>query len=341
MIPESSRRARIEVLFDQCSDLPPEQRGKFLEVAVAGDADLRREVEALLASAERAESTGRLERVVAAAFDLPRASSGTPAPGDRYELLEELGAGGMGVVYRARDRRSGEHVALKFLPESVAEDSVLKRRFHREARAAAALEHPNIGAIRGVEESGEGRLFIVMPFYGGGTLKQRIAAGPLPVAEAVRCAVQVAAGLALAHGWGIVHRDIKPANLIFADDGVIKILDFGIAKVGGEKLTHTGLVLGTLAYMSPEQAAGGTVDHRTDLWALGVVLHEMLAGRPPFAARSIEQLFREVRFGEPPLVRATRPEVPETLQAVVTRLLQRDPERRYPDALSVAAALQA
>jgi eukaryotic-like serine/threonine-protein kinase len=340
MIPDSSRRERIEVLFDQCSDLPPEQRGRFLEVAVAGDQELKREVEALLASAERADSSGRLERIVAAAFDLPRGGTERPLAGDRYELLEKLGGGGMGVVWKARDRRTGRTVALKFLSESLAEDQVVRRRFHREARAAAALEHPNIGAIHGVEEQG-GRLFIVMPFYGGGTLKQRIARGPLPVADAVACAAQVADGLAVAHGWGIIHRDIKPANLIFADDGTVKILDFGIAKVGGEKLTRTGLVLGTLAYMSPEQAAGGTVDHRTDLWALGVVLYEMLAGRPPFSASSIEQLFRAVRFGEAPLVRESRPEVPESVQAVVCRLLQREPARRYDDAGSVAAALRA
>ena len=167
-----------------------------------------------------------------------------------------------------------------------------------------------------------------------------IAGGPLPIFDAVACAVQIAEGLGLAHGWGIIHRDIKPANLVFADDGTLKILDFGIAKVGGEKLTRTGLVLGTLAYMSPEQATGGTVDHRTDLWSLGVVLHEMLAGKPPFAAPTIEQLFRAVRGGETPLVRDARPEVPERVQEVVSRLLQRDPVQRYPDAQSVAEALR-
>ncbi len=339
MIPNDSRRERIEVLFDQCSDLPPAQRGRFLEVAVAGDHELRQEVEALLASAERADSTGRLERIVAAAFDLPRAPTRRPGAGEHYELLEKLGGGGMGVVYKARDRNSGRFYALKFLAETLAEDPVIRRRFHREARAAAALDHPNIAAIHGVEEQ-EGRLFLVMPFYPGGTLKQRIASGALPVADAVSCAVQIAEGLSLAHGWGIVHRDIKPANLIFTEDGTLKILDFGIAKVGGEKLTRTGLVLGTLAYMSPEQAAGGGVDHRTDLWALGVVFYEMLAGKPPFAAPSIEQLFRAVRFGDTPLIRDTRPEVPEQVQEVVARLLQRDPDRRYPDARSVAAALR-
>src|SRR5687768_5751278 len=195
-MPDSSRRDRIEVLFDQCADLPPEQRGRFLDVAVAGDQSLKRDVEALLASADRAESSGRLERIVAAAFDLPRVQAGRPGAGERYEMLEKLGGGGMGVVYKARDRQSGRLVALKFLSESLAEDPVIRRRFHREARAAAALEHPSIGAIRGVEEQ-DGRLFLVMPFYGGGTLKQRIAAGALPVPDAVACAVQVADGLSL------------------------------------------------------------------------------------------------------------------------------------------------
>jgi serine/threonine-protein kinase len=340
MTTDPSRRQRIEVLFDQCSDLPLAQRRRFLEVAVAGDVALRREVEELLASAERADSTGRLERIVAAAFDLPRAPIGKPHPGERYELLEKLGSGGMGTVYRANDRRSGRIVALKFLSESLAADPVLKRRFHREAQAAAALDHVNIGAIHGVEETDQGRLFIVMPYYEGGTLKSAIANGPLPVTDAVTYAAQVADGLAHAHAAGVIHRDIKPANLMFAADGSLKILDFGIAKIAGEKLTRTGLVLGTLAYMSPEQAAGDTLDHRTDLWALGVVLHEMLTGRPPFSATSIELLFRAVRHGEPPEIRSLRPEVPREVEAVVSRLLQKDPGSRYPDAGSVAAALR-
>jgi serine/threonine-protein kinase len=334
------RRQRIEVLFDQCLDLPPARRGRFLDVAVAGDLELKREVEQLLASADEAESTGRLERIVASAFELPREPAGLPAPGERYQLLQKLGGGGMGVVYRATDRHSGRTVALKFLSESLAGDTVIKRRFLREAEAAAALDHRSIGAIHGIEETAEGRPFIVMPYYEGGTLKARIASGPLAVDEAVRYAAQVADGLAHAHAAGVIHRDIKPANLILAADGTLKILDFGIAKVAGEKLTRTGLVLGTLAYMSPEQAAGGALDHRTDLWALGAVLHEMLSGRPPFVAPSIEALFRAVRFGEVPRVRSLRPEVPPEVEAVVSRLLQKHAGMRYPGAAEAAAALR-
>jgi serine/threonine-protein kinase len=336
---DPSRRRRIENLFDQCSDLPPAQRGRFLEVATEGDPALRRDVEELLASAERADSTGRLERIVAAAFDLAGAPDDQPRPGDRYEIIEKLGVGGMGTVYMANDRESGRIVALKFLSQSLAGDPVLKRRFYREAQATAALDHVNIGAIYGVEETEE-HLFIVMPYYDGGTLKHLIAKGPLPVADAVGCAAQVAAGLAHAHAAGVIHRDIKPANLMFAEDDSLKIVDFGIAKTAGETLTRKGLVLGTLAYMSPEQAEGGALDHRTDLWALGVVFHEMLAGRPPFSAPSIDRLFNAVLHGAPPEIRALRPEVPSKIEGVVSRLLEKEPARRYPDAWSVAADLQ-
>ncbi len=338
MTDDQARRIRIEVLFDQCADLPTGQRARFLEVAAAGDLGLKREVEALLASADRADSTGRLERIVAAAFDLPR--SPAPGVGDRYGQMQKMGGGGMSVVFRAVERETGRRVALKFLSESLAGDAVLKRRFYREAQAATGLDHPNIGTIHRIEEADDGRLVIVMPFYEGGTLKAAIGRGPLPVSQAVACAAQVADGLAHAHAAGIIHRDIKPANLIFDSEGGLRILDFGIAKMAGEKLTRTGLVLGTLAYMSPEQAAGAPLDHRTDLWALGVVLHEMLTGRPPFSSTSIETLFRAVRFEDPPSIRAARRETPEWLEAVVRRLLQKEPGQRFPDATSVSAALR-
>jgi serine/threonine-protein kinase len=340
MIIDPAHRRRIELLFDQCADLPPAQRGRFLEDAAQGDEALRRDVEELLASAERADSTGRLERIVSAAFDLAGPPDQQPQPGERYEMIEKLGVGGMGTVYRANDRRSGRVVALKFLSQSLAEDPVLKRRFHREAEAAAALDHVNIGAIHRIEETEDGHPFIVMPFYSGGTLKQSIARGPLAVADAVGCAAQVAAGLAHAHAAGVIHRDIKPANLMFAADGSLKIVDFGIAKTAGETLTRKGLVLGTLAYMSPEQAEGEALDHRTDLWALGVVFHEMLVGRPPFSAPSIDRLFQAVLHGAPPEIRKLRPEVPPTIAAVVSRLLEKEPARRDPDAASVTAALR-
>jgi serine/threonine-protein kinase len=181
-----------------------------------------------------------------------------------------------------------------------------------------------------------------MPFYEGETLQGRIRRGPLPVPEALDYARQIAAGLGHAHAAGIVHRDIKPANVSITREGRVKILDFGIAKVADASLTRTGMVLGTLAYMSPEQAAGEKqVDHRTDLWALGVVLYEMLAGRRPFAQDTIAALFHAVQGLEPAPLRELRPEVSADLEAVVARLLQKDREHRYPDSAALVAALEA
>jgi serine/threonine protein kinase len=183
-----------------------------------------------------------------------------------------------------------------------------------------------------------------MPFYGGETLKAKIARGPLPIAEARDYARQTAAGLAHAHAAGIVHRDIKPANLMVTASGLVKILDFGIAKVGTEKLTRAGVLLGTLAYMSPEQAAGEPVDHTTDLRALGAVLYEMLAGSPPFGeclAGDLLSLFCAIQLREPAPIRSMRPDVPESLARVVHQLLEKDPERRPRDAAWVMGALTA
>jgi eukaryotic-like serine/threonine-protein kinase len=181
----------------------------------------------------------------------------------------------------------------------------------------------------------------VMPFYEGETLKQKLERGPLPIAEAVDCALQIAAGLAHAHAAGVVHRDIKPANLIVTAGGRVKILDFGIAKILDISLTGTGEVLGTPSYMSPEQASGEAVDQRTDLWALGVVLYEMLAGRPPFLADSRKALFVAIQSCTPDRLGALRPDVPAELEALIGRLLEKDPAARYREARDVAAALAA
>jgi len=251
-----------------------------------------------------------------------------------------LGSGGMGVVYKALDRRLQRFVALKFLPPYLGAEPELKLRFTQEAKAIASLDHPNLCTIYEVEETEDGQLFIVMPCYEGGTLKQMIERGPLPLAQVTDYGVQVAAGLAHAHAAGVVHRDIKPANLVVAPGGRVKILDFGIAKISDVNLTRTGGVLGTLSYMSPEQACGGVVDHRTDLWALGVVIYEMLTGRPPFIAESRDALYFGIRYRDPPRITALRPEVPPALEGIVSRLLEKEPSRRYPDARAVGAALE-
>jgi pimeloyl-ACP methyl ester carboxylesterase len=335
----AARRQRIEELFDRAIELSPGDRPALLSGACGSDADLRREVESLLAYAERSGLTARLAAAVAGA------RTGSPAlgPGQKlsqYEVVEKLGSGGMGVVYKALDRRLQRFVALKFLPPYLSAELELKLRFTQEAQAIASLDHPNLCTIFEVEETEDGQLCIVMPYYEGETLKQMIERGPLPLAQVTDYGVQVAAGLAHAHAAGVVHRDIKPANLVVAPGGSVKILDFGIAKISDVNLTRTGAVLGTLTYMSPEQAGGEPVDHRTDLWALGVVLYEMLTGRPPFTAESREALFFAIQNREPPRITALRPEVSPALEGIVSRLLEKEPSRRYPDAGAVGAALQ-
>ena len=261
-----------------------------------------------------------------------------------YELLERLGSGGMGVVYKARDRRLRRTVVLKFLQPQSRGGAALEPRLLQEAKAAAALDHPNVCAIHGVEQAEDGRPCLVMPFYEGETLESKIAGGRLKVDKAVDCALQIAAGLEHAHAAGIVHRDIKPANLLETRAGLVKILDFGIAKIADARLTGTGAVIGTLAYMSPEQAAGERVNHRTDLWALGAVLYEMLAGRPPFGGSpddSVYHLFYSIQLKHPAPLEELRSDVPIGLARIVDRLLEKAPERRFINAASVIAALAA
>jgi len=260
-----------------------------------------------------------------------------------YEILAPLGAGGMGVVYRARDTRLDRTVALKFLPSDLTRDTAAKERFLREARVAASLDHPNVCTIYEVGEApgDEAQVFIAMAHYEGETLKQRIEQGTLEVAAALDIASQIGHGLAKAHDAGIVHRDIKPANLIVTTDGLVKILDFGVAKLANDVgLTQTGTTLGTVAYMSPEQAAGGEIDGRSDLWALGVVLYEMLAGRTPFAGDGPQAVIHNLLNNDPAPVRDARPDVPASVDDVVRRALSKAPGERYQQATALAEELQ-
>jgi len=252
---------------------------------------------------------------------------------DHYRIHETLGGGGMGIVYRAEDTRLGRTVALKFLPPELTRDPVAKARFLQEARTASALDHPNICTIYDVGETGDARLYLSMPCYDGETLRQRLDHGPMPVDDAVDVAWQTARGLAKAHRQGIIHRDIKPANLMLTADGVVKILDFGIAKLAGAAgITLTGLPLGTPAYMAPEQMRAEEVDGRTDLWSLGVVLYEMLAGRRPFPGDHEVVVRNGILNNEPEPLTKLRPEVPRELERIVSCLLTKDRQARYPTA---------
>ncbi len=200
-----------------------------------------------------------------------------------YKILEKLGGGGMGVVYKAQDIKLKRTVALKFLPPELTREEEAKERFVHEAQSASALQHNNICTIHDIDDTDDGQMFICMDYYDGETLKKKIERGPLSVEEAIDITTQIARGLERAHEQKIVHRDIKPANLMVTSDGVVKIVDFGLAKLAGKTtVTKTGTTVGTVAYMSPEQARGEAVDHRTDIWALGVVLYEMLTGQLPF-----------------------------------------------------------
>jgi TolB-like protein/Flp pilus assembly protein TadD/tRNA A-37 threonylcarbamoyl transferase component Bud32 len=247
-----------------------------------------------------------------------------------YRILEKLGEGGMGVVYKAEDTKLKRTVALKFLPPELTRDKSAKTRFIHEAQAASALQHHNICTIHEIDETKDGQLFIVMDCYDGETLKDKIAEGPLPVWEAVDIASQVAAGLSKAHGAGMVHRDIKPANIMVTADGVAKLLDFGLAKLAGlTKVTRTGTTVGTVAYMSPEQAKGEEVDARSDIFSLGAVLYEMLTGQLPFKGDHEQALVYQIVNGEPEPLNKCQRDIPEDVQRVVSRALQKDPSKRY------------
>jgi predicted esterase len=278
----------------------------------------------------------------------------TLTPGTRlgpYEILSAIAAGGMGEVYRARHVKLGREAAIKVLPSELASDPERLRRFEREARAASALNHPGIVTIYDIDEH-EGTLYIAMELVEGTTLRERLQGARLEPKEAVRIAAAIADGLALAHDAGIVHRDLKPDNVMITRDGHVKILDFGLAKqvpVGAEagsdlatvsRSTVQGAVLGTVPYMSPEQAAGRAVDHLSDQFSFGVVLYEMLCGRRPFSGESVGTVLSAILRDAPPPPRSLRPDLPRDVERVVHRCLEKDPKNRYPSARETGEALR-
>lgn len=249
-----------------------------------------------------------------------------------YRILERIGSGGMSEVFKAEDIRLGRVVAIKLISAGLIGDPAAKERFFQEARTISALDHQFICTLHDLGETADGRLFLVMAYYEGETLSARIRRGALPVSEALDVAHKVALGLARAHEIGVVHRDMKPGNVMLTARGEVKILDFGIAKLaggGGQELTQTGTVMGTAAYMSPEQAAGRPVDHRTDVWSLGVVLCEMLTGERPFRGESPLAIIHSILHHEPVAELALPPGAPEGLRALLQRAMAKDPALRY------------
>lgn len=329
----------VQELFWAARELAAPDRERYLASACRDD-------QALLADVRRMiEADGR-EGIL----DHPPGvlvSLGEPvdAPGGErvgpYIVTTEIGRGGMGVVYRAYDPRLRREVALKFLPAEWNRDRDAKARFIDEARAASALDHPHNCPIYDIGTTDEGRLYIAMAYCGGGSLATRIARGPVPVEDAVRIAIQVADALDCAHGAGIVHRDVKPANIAFTDRGDARVLDFGVAVLGENEWAEPRLVAGTPAYMAPEQIRGGAVDRRTDVWALGVVLFEILTGRRPFQGADRPAIARAILTDVPDDPRRLRSAIPESIARVVGRALEKDPAQRFATAAALATALRA
>ncbi|HXG95124.1 MAG TPA: protein kinase [Blastocatellia bacterium] len=342
MTPE--RWQQIDALLLAALERAPAERASFLDEACRGDESLRIEVEAMLSSDDEALSL--MDRpafeMAAGLFDdgKPELSAGQNI--GHHQILLMLGAGGMGEVYLAQDLKLGRKIAIKLLPVDLSFDEARLRRFQQEARAASALNHPNIITIHEIGEF-EGRHFIATEFIEGRTLRQVLQHKRLSLPRALDIAIQAASALAAAHDAGIVHRDIKPENIMLRPDGLVKILDFGLAQLSNPQsstsdtealtldrvVTTPGLLMGTVNYMSPEQARGQRLDTRTDIFSLGVVTYEMIAGRPPFEGETASDLIAAILKVEPPLLHDYLPDAPTDLQRVVAKALRKDREERY------------
>jgi eukaryotic-like serine/threonine-protein kinase len=358
MLPE--RWQEIEKLYHSALERSAEHRQSYLGSACAGDEALRREVESLLASDDLAanflESKEPQIEKQAAETLIPAGAQIGP-----YKILEFLRAGGMGEVYKGRDARLGRMVAIKFLPTMIASDAVASERFQREARAASALNHRRICTVYDVGEY-EGRQFIVMEFLEGDSLRDRIAGKPVPIPDLLNIAIQTCEGLQAAHAKGIVHRDVKPANISVSAAGEIKILDFGVAKVGWEhhteasalaagpgnsatetliQLTKPGTLMGTLAYLSPEQARGEEADSRTDIFSLGSVMYEMATGRQPFYGETVAELLTAILTEYPLRASESNVAVPRSLERIIEKALAKERSARYQSAEELAGDLRA
>jgi len=343
-----ARWSQIKQLFSAVLETPESDRPRFLDSACGGDVDLRAEVERLLAGNEEPS----WQSPAAKFFTLELSSALTPgARLGHFEILGSLGAGGMGEVYRAKDKRLHRTVALKVLPQRLADAPGLRQRLEREAKAISSLNHPHICTLYDIGREGEID-YLVMEFLEGDTLAQRLKRGALPLSEALELAIQIASALAAAHAAGIVHRDLKPGNIMLTKSGA-KLLDFGLAKmraaeaVSGaaanslaEPITTSGTVVGTVQYMSPEQIQGHEADARSDLFAFGAALYEMLTGKRAFAGESQLAVINAILEKDPEPVRDLQPLTPPALERIVQRCLAKDPENRWQNTSDLASELR-
>ena len=354
---KNERWHQIERLYHSALTKHPSERSGFLVEACAGDEELRREVESLLAYEDRAERFIESPALDVDARMMADEHSRAVRVGEsfnQYRIVSQLGAGGMGEVYLADDTRLGRRAALKFLPVALIKDKRHLHRFEVEARAIAAMSHPNACTIHEVIQTEDGRHCIVMEYVEGMALRERMTKGPLSLNEALDIAIQIASALSSAHAAGIVHRDIKPENVMVRSDGYVKVLDFGLAKLADrrsdlansqvetralEAKTKAGVVMGTVAYMSPEQARGLPVDARTDVWSLGVVLYEMVAGRKPFSGQTQTDVIISIVEREPDSLSKARPEA-SLLQRIVMKALAKDANQRYQTAEEILSELR-
>jgi serine/threonine protein kinase/TolB-like protein/Tfp pilus assembly protein PilF len=346
---------RVERLYHATLEKNADERAAFLDEACDGDESLRREVESLLSYEGQAKDFIESPVLEVAAKMIAQHEAATVSAGqtiNQYRVTSRLGIGGMGEVFLAEDTRLGRGVALKFLPAVFTQDKKHLGRFEQEARAVAALSHPNVCTIHEVIETDEGRHCIVMEYVHGVTLRQRIGEGPMKVAEALEVAIQVASALAAAHEAGVVHRDIKPENIMVRRDDYVKVLDFGLAKLtepepaldpeASTKMLHTspGMVMGTFSYMSPEQARGLPVDARTDVWSLGVVLFEMVSGQRPFQGETPTDVIVSIVEREPPSLSKSAPEATAELERITAKTLAKDRKARYQTAADLLTDLK-
>ena len=355
---------QVEEIFDSALELAPPRRSAFLDQACAGDLLLRREVAALLACADRADAFLEVPALEMAGSVPDRELDGEellPAGAEigPYRIVAALEAGGMGQVYRARDTRLERDVALKFPPAGMSTDAQALKRFQREARAASALNHPNICTLHDIGEH-DGAPYLVMELIEGQSLKQRLAAGPPPLGEVLELAVQISDALQAAHSRGIIHRDIKPGNLFVTLRGQAMILDFGLSKLlaepapppeadpgdvglvpsSEESISRAGAVLGTAAYISPEQARGEEVDARGDLFSFGVTLYQMMTGTLPFQGDTPELVVEAILTRQPLRPRERNPAIPPELERIVLKTLEKDRTARYQTAAELRADLE-